>query len=537
MKATHLLICLLIIATPSIAQVPAVAWANKVTGSASKSLGIDPQGNLYTIGFTGIGTFVDVDPGPGTHIVYGDSGTVLLYKFSSAGSFVWVKQLPFGVTAECIRADAAQNVYVIGTYGLTKDFDPGPAVFELTGKGQNDVFILKMDVDGNFIWAKSYGGTTSDVGLSLTIAANGDVYSTGYYDGTSDFDPGPGVYNLATQGQTHCFIAALNSAGNFLWAQEIDGGFNQGYSIVSSPSGGLLIGGVFGGTVTFGSETITSAGGGDVFIMKLTTGGIIAWTKTVGSIGTDQDVSVALGPNNEAYATGSFKFPIDMDPGPVVHQFTPFGLDDIFVLKLAANGTFQWAKQLGGPSPEAPRAITTDAAGNVYTTGLFQDTADFDPGPGVYNLVTYVGNNTFISKLNSDGSFGWAAGFGTDQTSADRGEGVMVDATGNVYLAGTFQGNVDFDPGPGEIKLLSSIQSNFLMKFGSSVSASIISIANGNWNNAAIWSGGAVPSTTDSVIVKHAVTITANAEVNALRVENPGGNLVIQTGVNLKITH
>ena len=101
-----------------------------------------------------------------------------------------------------------------------------------------------------------------------------------------------------------------------------------------------------------------------------------------------------------------------------------------------------------------------DTNGNVYTTGIFQDMADFDPGGGVYNLNTNGSNDAYISKLNTDGSFGWAVGFGS-VTSEDKGDGVAADATGAVYLASTFQGQVDFDPGPGSKILITSIQSNF----------------------------------------------------------------------------
>jgi Beta-propeller repeat len=536
MKPVQLVFILLIAVTPAKAQVPGVDWVNKVTGSNSKSLGIDPQGNLYTLGNIGPGTFIDVDPGPGIHIAYGDSGTVLIYKFTGAGAFVWAKQLPFGVTAECVRADASQNVYVIGQFSLTKDFDPGPAVYNLTGLGQNDVFILKLNADGNFVWVKTYGGTTMDVGLSITVSASGNVFSTGYFDGTSDFDPGPAQYNLTSQNQADGFVAALDANGNFLWAQQITGAFSQGTFIAGNSSNDLLVTGSFNGVINFNGSPITSTGGGDIFMLKMNMSGGFAWAKTVGSIGTDQNASAAFGPGGEVYTTGSFTFPIDMDPGAGVQQFTPAGTTDIFVLKLAANGSFVWARQLGGATADIPKAIAADAAGNVYTTGIFQNLADFDPGPSVYNISSNGSNDAFICRLSSDGSFGWAAGFGAE-TSEDKGDAVAVDAGGAVYLAGTFQGHVDFDPGAGVLDLINSTTSNFLMKFGSDATSPVESIANGNWSDAAIWSGGAVPAAGDSVVVKHIVTMAADSEVFSLTVQPPNGHVTVQTGANLKIFH
>lgn len=534
MKQIHVLIILLIAVTFAKAQVPVVNWVDKVAGSNSKSLGIDTQGNLYTLGNIGPGTFIDVDPGPGTHIAYGDSGTVLIYKFTGAGQFVWVKQLPFGVTAESVRTDASQNVYVIGEYSLTKDFDPGPAVFNLTGLGQNDIFILKLNAAGNFLWAKSIGGTTADLGLSVTVSATGNVFFTGYFDGTSDFDPSPAMYTLTSQNQADGFVASLDANGNFAWAQQLTGAFSQGTFITGNSSGELLITGSFNGTITFNGTPTTSNGGGDIFILKMTTSGGFLWAETVGSIGTDQNASAAFGPAGEVFVTGSFTFPIDMDPGAGVVQFTPAGTTDIFVLKLAANSGFVWAKQLGGATADIPKAIAADASGNVYTTGIFQDLADFDPGPSVYNITSNGTNDVFICRLNSDGSFGWAAGFGAE-TSEDKGDAVAVDANGAVYLAGTFQGHVDFDPGPGVLDLINSTTSNFLMKFGGDATGSVSSIANGNWSDAAIWSGGAVPAATDDVIIKHTVTLSGNREVLSLTVQKPSGSLTVQTGANLII--
>ena len=534
MKSMNILFALVITSTLAGAQVPGVSWVDKVTGSNTKSLGIDQQGNLYTFGNIGLGSFVDVDPGPGTHIAYGDSGTVLIYKFTGAGQFVWAKQLPFGVTPECVRADASQHVYVIGEYALTKDFDPGPAVYNLTGMGQNDVFILKLDDEGNFVWAKSYGGTTADLGLSITVSAGGNVFSTGYFDGISDFDPGPGVFSLTAQNQADAFIAALDANGNFMWAQQLTGAFSQGTCITGNNNGDLLITGAFSGIINFTSGAVTANGGADIFMLKMNTSGGFVWAKTVGSIGTDQNASAAFGPNGEVYTTGSFTFPIDMDPGAGMLEFTPAGTTDIFVLKLAANGSFIWAKQLGGTTADLPKAIAADASGNVYTTGLFQYLADFDPGTSVFNLTSNGTNDAFICRLNNDGSFGWAAGFGAE-TSEDKGDAVAVDAGGAVYLSGTFQGNVDFDPGPGEIALINGTTSSFLMKFGGSASGPVMSIANGNWADAAVWSGGAVPSAADSVVIKHTITLGANSEVLSLTVEKPNGNLTIQTGANLTV--
>lgn len=450
------------------AQLPPMQWVNELVGARSISLATDAAGNVYTFGNIGPGATLDVDPGPGIYMLNGNDGTKIIYKFSTDGVFVWAKQLPENVTTEFIRVDATGNVHVVGQFSLTADFDPGPGVFNLTTVNQNDAFILKLDAAGSFLWAKSHGGPASDIAYSVAISAAGTVYTTGYFSGTVDFDPGAGVFNM-TSGFQGCFISALDAGGNFLWAKRIEGNNNLGNYITTNSLGNLVIVGEFAGTVDLdpgpGVLNLTSAGGSDIFILKLDGLGNFIWAKAVGGIASEIEEAVSLDPLGNVYVCGRFLLTADFDPGAGIANLTAFGSTDIFVLKLNDNGNFLWARQMGGVSPDGGKDIATDAAGNVYTTGIFQDVADFDPGPGVFNLTTKGNNDIFISKLDTDGNFVWAVGFGSG-TSEDQGQGISVDATGSVYTTGSFDGQVDFDPGPGVAILIHNNASIFLHKFG-----------------------------------------------------------------------
>jgi len=122
---------------------------------------------------------------------------------------------------------------------------------------------------------------------------------------------------------------------------------------------------------------------------------------------------------------------------------------------------------MAGVLDEKGNDIKTDAAGNVYTTGHYSGTIDFNPGAGNFNL-TSAGANTvdiYISKLDTDGNFVWATGFG--EVATDRGFGIALDAMGNVFTAGLFLGQIDFDTGPGTAILITSPADIFLLKFSS----------------------------------------------------------------------
>ena len=459
----------LLFAIVSSGQLPSLQWADKVVGTNSKSMAADASGNTYLMGNMGAGSTLDVDPGPGVYNLSGDDGTKIIYKLNTSGNLVWAKQLSSDVFLECIRVDAAENVYVTGQYQLTADFDPGAGTFNLTAVNQNDIFTLKLDPAGNFLWAKSQGGAMSDIGYSVAISAAGTVYTTGSFSGTADFDPGAGVSNMTAGVLSDSYISALDANGNFLWAKQIAGGFNGARSITTNALGNIISAGYFSGTKDFdpgaGVFNMTSAGAGDIYILKLDGAGNFIWARSVGGIGTDETESVALDPLGNVYATGRFSFTADFDPGPGTFTYTASGTDDMFILKLNVNGGFAWAKQITSPLFEVGRNIATDAAGNVYTTGIFQDLTDFDPGPGVFNLTSNGSNNIFISKLNTAGDFVWAMRFG-GFSSDDRGNAIAVDASDNLYVTGNFSGQIDFDPGPGTAILLTSNTSEFLLKFG-----------------------------------------------------------------------
>ncbi|MBA3683482.1 MAG: SBBP repeat-containing protein [Bacteroidetes bacterium] len=123
------------------------------------------------------------------------------------------------------------------------------------------------------------------------------------------------------------------------------------------------------------------------------------------------------------------------------------------VLK-AQGPLFQWAKTTDAISTNGGnegRCITHDASGNIYTTGYFTGTANFDPGLATYSLTASAWD-TFILKLDAAGNFIWAKNIGA-VGSITNPRGIAVDITGNVYITGYYDTIVDFDPGPGIFNL------------------------------------------------------------------------------------
>ncbi|HEY9082330.1 MAG TPA: SBBP repeat-containing protein [Vicingaceae bacterium] len=385
----------------------------------------------------------------------------LFSLLSNAQNFAWAKRI--GGTGSdygySITTDATGNVYTTGYFYDTVDFDPGVGVFNLSSVGNFDIFVSKLDVSGNFVWAKSIGGTGYDYGMSITTDASGNVYISGIFEGIVDFDPGAGVFNLSSTGSQDIFISKLDASGNFVWAKNIGGtGTDQSYSITTDASGNVYTTGVFTGTVDFNPDTgvfnLSSAGGDDIFISKLDVSGNFVWAKSMGGTNEDRGYSITTDVSGNVYSTGYFYDTADFDPGVGVFNLSSIGDRDIFISKLDASGNFVWAKSIGGTNLDRGNSITTDTSGNVYATGYFQSTADFDPGVGMFNLSSAGGQDIFISKLDASGNFVWAKSMGG--TNVDYGNSITTDASGNIYTTGTFWGTADFDPNVGIFNLSSA---------------------------------------------------------------------------------
>jgi hypothetical protein len=370
-------------------------------------------------------------------------------KLDAGGNFLWVRQFaphpqqgaiisdiqPTGITVDFVG-----NVYVTGQFGGAVDFGQQPGVITLTNtRDPWDTYVAKLDTGGNLFWVRQFGGPPGTSfnnaefgGGGIAVDRAGDVYTTGGFFGTVDFDPGPGTFNLTNNvvGGVNgpffeAFVSKLDAGGNFLWARAF-----APASTLINPSG----------------QAVAVDGAGNVYTaVKLT--------------GT-----------------------ADFDPGPGTFNLTRAGLGDTVLSKFDSAGNFVWARQFAAAGAQgfaAATAIALDGDGNIYTAGAFQGTVDFDPGPGTFDLTstsTLAGSNvniapngatkldTYVTKLDSGGNFLWARQFGGGSGTAAGGialdrlngrvaGGIAVDFLGDIYTTGNFFGTVDFDPGPGTFPL------------------------------------------------------------------------------------
>lgn len=351
-----------------------------------------------------------------------------------------------------VSTDTAGNVYTTGYFEGTVDFDPSMATFNLTVDGGRDVFIQKLDASGNFIWAKSMGGFSNDRPYDIVVDVAGNVYTTGQFRGTVDFDPGAAVFNLTPTGADDIFIQKLDVNGDFVWAKNMGQvGSNNGDAISVDANGNVYIAGSFQGTVDFdpgaGTTNLTAISGDyDTFFLKLDANGNFVWAKRMGNASRDVVNAIEVDASGNLYTTGSFFGTVDFDPGTGTQTMATTGVSvETYIQKLDSNGDLIWVKQLkSSNSYNRPYGLSLDASGNVYTTGIFADTMDVDPSAAVLNLAPNGLADAFIHKMDANGNFIWAKQVG--QTGYAEGRAADIDAQGNIYTIGFFNDSIDLDP-------------------------------------------------------------------------------------------
>lgn len=468
------LFCIVFLLTiKGFSQPPDLVWAKSVkrtTGvyNIENSLVVDAAGNMYRTGrFTDT---TDFDPGPGVcNLISKGLEDTFVLKLGPSGAFVWAKQFSGSDydKGTSVAVDAMGNVYVTGCFYDTCDFDPGPGVYGLISSGHNDIFLTKLNASGNLIWAKRIGDLYYDQAFSIAIDAGGSVYLTGTFGGTVDFDPGAGVFNLSSTIYWDVFICKINSAGGLVWAKEINGGgWIAGIFVTVSSSGEVYATGGFSGAVDFdpgpGTSTLSASASAckDVFLIKLDASGNFVWARQVTSNDMMWCYAIAIDPGGSLSATGIFEGTVDFDPGTGIYNITSLG-QNAFVLKLDPSGNFAWAGSFVTQGGVVGNSIAMDAGGNVYTAGHFNDSTDFDPGPGLNIFVPLAYNHAFINKLDAAGNFVW-----TLQIESNSGSHAQALALhGNsIYLAGVFYDNADLDPGPGMLNMYTDNNDFFFLK-------------------------------------------------------------------------
>jgi hypothetical protein len=377
--------------------------------------------------------------------------TVLMIgTFVHAQDFEWVSQFG-GMDNEYgqdVVADDSGNVYSTGYFYGTSDFDPSVGTFDLTSPAQQDIYVSKLDVNGDFVWAHRFGNIERNRGNAITIDKDTNIYISGYFEGTVDFDPGAGVEEKTSLGIVDCFILKLNKNGAFIWVKHIGGsGAEESLDLHVDNDGNLLASGYMTAEADFDLDgaglVLTSTGARDPFILKLDENGNTIWLNQLEGSGDGYPSGIYTDNNNNVYNTGFFAGDCDFDPSPNNSIKTSNGGNDIYIVKFDEMGTYNWSRSVGSTGDDRSNDVVVNDTGQVFMTGQFEQTVDFDPSTGTNDLVAQGGIESFLWSLNSTGDFLWANAIGG--TGSDLGFDLDIDGNGGLYSVGYFSGVSTFD--------------------------------------------------------------------------------------------
>jgi hypothetical protein len=260
------------------------------------------------------------------------------------------------------------------------------------------------------------------------------VYLTGYFVDTLTF----GSTTLVDNGGEDLFVASLTSGGTPRWAEGFGGFSNdRGHDIAVDKPGNVYVAGYLHGTVSFGETELRSRGSSDLLVFSLDSAGLVRWAQGFGGTALDMGHGIATDGDGQVYVVGEFRETVDFDGQALASQ----GTNDVFVARLASDGTPDWAASLGGTSNDKANAVAIDG-NEIFVVGEFFGTASF----GTVVLTSEGASDIFLTRFSPDGTPGQTKAFGGP--ASDQGHCIAVSDRG-IHLTGSFRDTVDLgQPAP-----------------------------------------------------------------------------------------
>ncbi len=329
-----------------------------------------------------------------------------------------------------MAATSDGNFAIVGYFGGGASFGS----VNLSSSGFSDAFVQKIDLAGNSVWAKKFGGTKPDRAISVACDAHGNIYVTGFFTNQAVF----GSFTMNSSSDSlEIFITKLNSDGVVQWVKSCGGTSNDySYGIAVDQDDNVIVTGQFRGVAQFGNYNLTSDmyennsyWSNDVFVTKLDTNGEFLWAKKGSAQGDDRGLSVTTDNLDNIYVCGQFSDTITFDQ---VHnnQVANAG----FLIKYSPDGVEQWFNRLAA-SQLVAYDVTTDNDYNILLTGeysgqmaIFNTTVDIVPASHAFNI--------FLSKFSQNGHITWTSHAGSNNFCSAKA--VCVGASNEAYVTGTF---------------------------------------------------------------------------------------------------
>jgi hypothetical protein len=369
-------------------------WAKRIGGRSIESadhLYFDHNNNLIIEG--AFNRTVDFNLGSGSHeLTAENSDDSFLLKLSSDGDFIWVKHLK-GRGIVDLFFDEGDNMYAVGGFQNKVAFDVNGELQTFVSNGSKDVYIEKMDSNGNTLWVKYFGNTELEGIRSMKMDSEGNIYCTGVFNGATDFDPSANEFWLETVGEYDIFLLKLNNEGEFVWAKSMGSPIYDLSPKIEIRNDDLIY--------------FTGILGGNTFIHLVDTSGVSIWEKEL--VGDPSAIDFArinalhVDDHNDLFVTGVMIGEIDFDPSAGTNILSSNssrdGESDCFIAKYSGSGALAWVQQIGGEIGEDGYDLDMDSKNDLFVLGGFNHSLETASGSFSFSDQTNEHADIFIAKI------------------------------------------------------------------------------------------------------------------------------------------
>lgn len=344
-----------------------ILWTKRFGGAGNDGYGLyikaDSMGNSFITGAYSYSAQFDL-----ITLNSGYVNNMFLVMLNPTGSIVFANDFQ-GTNSSvgyALEVDRNQNCYLTG-YFYNQLFAFPNTVYS---NGSHDIFLAKIDGSGNVLWSKRAGGSSYDAGGGVALDDFGNVYITGYFSSTSDFD----TVVLNSSGGDDVFVVKYDSSGNFNWISRTFGSgiYDIGVKIRIQQDK-ICVVGQFEDTMSIGQQTLTSYGGMDGFISLMDSAGNFLWTKQLGSPGNDRFSDAAFVANNEIVASAWINQTAFLD-NTLINVFNKSGVVSWFDY----NGNVISYKQSSNMAKNSFNALCTNVSNEILVAGAMEDTLQLD---------------------------------------------------------------------------------------------------------------------------------------------------------------
>jgi len=330
------------------------------------------------------------------------------------------------------------------------------------GAQRGPMFLARHTRDGRRDWLLRLGGSPADELRAVAVGPSGMVLVAGLFAGELGFGATSGLTPLEAAGSADAFVVGIAANAEPRWALRWGGKHaDAARALAADEAGNLYVAGTFQLTVDFdagaGRTLMTSAGGRDVFVLKLDSARRLLWARRFGGTGAEDVSGLAVGADGTVYVGGGFEGRGGWE-GDEREATAAGGAGGLMIAALAPDGSHRWVRRLAADGGAALAGLATDARGAVYVGGSFQGGLRFE---GREVLVNPAGWDVFVARLEASGTLVWARGVGAGTERSLTAGGLAATAAGPV-VGGSFQGRVDFDSGGGGRSLVAQGRAPFL---------------------------------------------------------------------------